>query len=171
MKQQIQFIILIFLFPVTLLTQIDSTNVLINDSDSSVKVTVMPMFRGCEKVEEGESELCTSRSISNFVARNYLHPAIAKEHGIKGRVYIRFVINKYGYVQNIEILKSAHRVLEEPCIAAVKKLPRFIPARNDVGAVNVYFTLPINITYDDKKTKKELRLERKEARKKAKRNS
>jgi protein TonB len=112
-----------------------------------VRVEKMPSFPGCEDEPLDQRELCTQKKIQNHVMRAYKHPAIAKEHSIKGRVFVRFVIAASGKVEQIEILRSAHKVLEDPVIAAVKSLPTMNPGVQLGKKVPVYFTLPVNITY------------------------
>jgi hypothetical protein len=163
-------LILLLLLPLTIFTQLDSTNIKIDKSDVHVRVSNMPTYEICENLSYDELILCTQREIQKFVVQNYSHPDVAKEHGIQGKMFFQFTINKYGYIQDILVLRSAHKILELPCIEAIKKVPRLIPGKDNSKPVNVYHTLILNITYEDEKTKKELKKEERESKKKAKKN-
>ncbi|MFP5470945.1 MAG: energy transducer TonB [Bacteroidia bacterium] len=74
------------------------------------------------------------------------YPAIAKDNGIQGKVYVRFVVEKDGsigeaFVQNVG---KTHPSLEKEALRVVKSMKKWIPAQNNGKVVRSWFNLPVN---------------------------
>ncbi len=82
--------------------------------------------------------------LRKYIAMNIRYPIEAIKKGIRGRVYVRFVVDTKGKVKNVEIIKSVHRLLDEEAIRVIKSLPQWKPGKQKGVAVPVYYTLPIN---------------------------
>ena len=81
----------------------------------------------------------------------YLHsqikyPALAKESGISGRVFVSFVIERDGSVTDITILRGIGGGCDEEAIRVVKSMPRWNPGTQRGQPVRVRFNLPIKFT-------------------------
>ena len=72
------------------------------------------------------------------------YPVMAAQNGIQGRVVVKFVVERDGSVSNIEVLSSPERVLSEAVIAAIKRAPKWTPAKNRGIPVRSWFTLPVD---------------------------
>ena len=72
------------------------------------------------------------------------YPVMALENGIQGRVTVKFVVERDGSVSNIEVMSSPERVLSEAVIAAIKRAPKWTPAKNRGIPVRSWFTLPVD---------------------------
>jgi TonB family protein len=96
------------------------------------KVDEMPVFRG------GDSALL------KFVAENTIYPKDAKEKGIQGQVYARFMINTDGTVSDISIVKSADPSLDAEALRVISMLPGFIPGKLNGVVVPVWYIMPIS---------------------------
>lgn len=119
-----------------------------------MKPEQMPIFPGCEGGDSAEVQMCTIQAMMRHAFENFKYPAVAREHGLTGKVYISFVINTKGEVVNIKVLKGVHRVLDQACIDAVKSFPIMTPGYQLGEKVNVAYTIPFNIQADKKKKKK-----------------
>jgi protein TonB len=91
----------------------------------------MPMFPG------GDDELRI------WLAKNISYPNIAAEQGISGRVTLRFVVMPDGSIDNVEILKGLEPSCDKEAMRAVKKMPKWIPGRQNGNPVSVYYNLPV----------------------------
>ena len=60
-----------------------------------------------------------------------------------GRVFVSFTVNQAGGVQDIKVVKSLVPAFDKAVVAAVEKLPNFIPGKQSGKPVNVSFTVPI----------------------------
>ncbi len=94
-------------------------------------VEQMPVFPG------GDAELMS------FLKSNLSYPVVDLETGTHGTVTVRFVVNKDGSIGNIEILRSLSPGCDKEAIRVVKKMPDWIPGKQNGNPVRVYYTLPV----------------------------
>ena len=83
-------------------------------------------------------------ALRKFIAANVQYPIRAQESGIQGRVYIKFVVNKKGEIEQVKITRGVHSSLDNEGIRVVKSMPNWIPAREHNLLVKMSFTVPIN---------------------------
>lgn len=79
-----------------------------------------------------------------FINKNIIYPQIALEQELQGKVILRFQVKADGSVGDIVIQKSLSRECDQAAKDVVKKLERFIPAKQQGRPVPVWFTLPIS---------------------------
>lgn len=70
------------------------------------------------------------------------YPEFAKKAGIEGRVFVQFVVDESGNVQNPKVTRGVHKLLNEEAIRAVKKM-KFKPGKQRGKAVKVQMSLPV----------------------------
>lgn len=95
-------------------------------------VEQMPDFPG------GEQELY------KYLEKNIKYPAMARESGITGTVYIRFVVNKDGKISNASVLRGIGGGCDEEAMRVVKGMPPWKAGKQNGVSVPVYFTLPVH---------------------------
>lgn len=78
-----------------------------------------------------------------FVSQNLVYPSIAQEQDLQGVVVLRFRVEKDGSIGQIVIKKSLSKECDQAAANVVKKLKRFVPAKQQGHPVPVWFTLPI----------------------------
>lgn len=88
-------------------------------------------------------------AMSTFLGQNLVYPEVARQAGITGKVYVQFVINKKGKMENIKVIRSPHESLSKESVRVIKKMPRWKPGVQDGKKVKVRYTLPINFTLSD----------------------
>lgn len=71
---------------------------------------------------------------------------MAKQAGIQGKVYLKFVIEKNGSITNIVILRGIGGGCDEEAIRVVKSMPTWIPGKQRGIPVRVEFNLPVRFT-------------------------
>ena len=77
------------------------------------------------------------------VGKKIKYPNIAKQMGMQGVVYIGFIVNSEGKVEDPKILKSVAKILDEEAMRVVEKEIEFEPGYQEGKAVPVRFVLPI----------------------------
>lgn len=117
--------------------EIDFSDVVVEDEeeeDAPVFYIVedMPEFPG------GESAL------HSYIGKSIKYPVIAQENGMQGRVYISFVINAKGVVQDIKIARGVDPALDKEAVRVISKMPKWKPGKQRGKPVKVSFTVPIN---------------------------
>ena len=110
-------------------------------------VEELPIYPGCEAAvaasrEEGFE--CFNRMIMALVGRNAVYPKKARQKGIQGNVYVRFIIEKDGYVSNVEVVRSVDPELDAEAVRVIKMLPRMEPAKVNGKPVRITYTIPIS---------------------------
>ncbi len=109
--------------------------------EEPVKEEKEPIF---DAVEQMPTFPGGDAALYKFLSDNIVYPAAAAEEGVSGRVTVRFVVTKSGNVDQVTIARGKHPALDKEAIRVVKKLPKFIPGKQNGKNVNVWYTLPIN---------------------------
>lgn len=81
-----------------------------------------------------------------FVSQNLVYPSIAQVQELQGVVILRFRVEKDGSIGQIVIKKPLSKECDQAAVNVVKKLKRFVPAKQQGHPVPVWFTLPIRFT-------------------------
>jgi len=71
------------------------------------------------------------------------YPAAAVEIGLSGKVFVKFIVDKKGYITGIEIQQGIHPLLDNAVIAAIKKSDRWQPGMQGGFPVNVAMAMPV----------------------------
>ena len=87
-----------------------------------------------------------------YLANNIKYPAIARENGIEGTVYVEFIIAKDGSVTNVVAKRKVDGGCTEEALRVIKKMPNWTPGRQEGKPVNVKYTLPIKFELQDNYT-------------------
>jgi protein TonB len=82
-------------------------------------------------------------ALMKFLAKNITYPQMAKETGIQGTVYVRFVVEKDGHVSQVKIARGIGGGCDEEAMRVVKMMPKWKAGRQRGKAVRVNFTLPV----------------------------
>ena len=109
-------------------------------------VEKMPAFPGCEGKRGDELKQCTEIEVITFVQSNVKYPAIAKDAGIQGTVFVYYEINKDGEVDNVEVLRGVHPSLDDAAKSSVENLPKHKPGEQRGKPVRVRYTIPVRFT-------------------------
>lgn len=89
-----------------------------------------------------------SVEMMKYVQKNIVYPPSAREAGISGKCFIKFVVNEDGKISNVEVLKGVPGCPEcdKEAVRVIKSMPAWKPGKQNGKEVKVYFTLPINFT-------------------------
>ncbi len=108
----------------------------VDDTTTFIVVQEDPVFPG------GEAKL------KAFLA-SIPYPPDARRVGLEGIVYVRFVVSKTGKVIRVEVLKGAHKWLDEAAVQHIaNKMPDWIPGKQRGKPVNVAIAVPIKFTLE-----------------------
>lgn len=73
---------------------------------------------------------------------NISYPELAKKAGVQGRVYIRFIVNKNGDVENAEVIRGIGSGADEEALRVVREA-KFSPGMQDGNPVRVQYAIPV----------------------------
>lgn len=77
-----------------------------------------------------------------FVGDNYQTP---EEEGLKGKVYVTFVVEKDGSLTDIKVIRDIGYGTGKEAIRVLKKCPKWTPGEQNGKKVRVLYSLPITI--------------------------
>lgn len=119
------------------ITVIDNTPAVVEEEDSEDA----PVFFIVEEMPEFPGG---NTALQTFIANAIKYPVIAQENGIQGRVYISFVVNPKGLVEQVKIVRGVDPNLDKEAIRVIQSLPAWKPGKQRGKPVKVSFTVPIN---------------------------
>jgi protein TonB len=146
-------LIVFSLFSIAVFSQSDSitlpidSNIIEFEKKALMFVKNMPHFEECKGENNMERNKCTRQLINNYISQNFVIPEKAIKKKIAGTSYVSFIVNKKGEVSNIEVIKSAHKILNAACIKAVQAIPNLIPGKQLGKEVPIMYTVPIKVSY------------------------
>ncbi len=108
-------------------------------------VEEMPRFPGCEDIsgDEQQKKQCANRKMLEYLYSKIKYPQEARANGTQGLVVIRFVVEKDGSIQEIDILRDPGDGCGEEAKRIIQTFPRWIPGKMRGKPVRVYYNLPV----------------------------
>jgi len=108
------------------------TNTIVVSKEPLVFAEEMPEFEG------GVS------GIMRYVGQNISYPEGAKVVGKEGTVYVSFVVNEVGNVENVKVMKGIGYGCDEEVVRVITKMPRWKKVgKNNGQPVKVRFNIPV----------------------------
>lgn len=77
-----------------------------------------------------------------YIGKNYRTPNVK---GLKGKVFVTFVIEKDGSLTDIKVIRDIGLGTGEEAIRVLKECPKWIPGEQNGQKVRVMYALPISI--------------------------
>jgi len=111
----------------------------------------MPYFPGCTayKVGTDDRRACSNQSVKAFIFNHIIYPQTAKEENIEGAVYVRFIVDEMGYVQQPKLLKDIGGGCGAAALSVLKDMPKWEPAYHQGRRVKVALDLPIHFYFKE----------------------
>ncbi|MDX5338707.1 MAG: TonB family protein [Cyclobacteriaceae bacterium] len=78
-----------------------------------------------------------------YLKKNLTYPKLEQRAGIEGTVFLRFVINTDGSIEDIQVIRSASEGLDAAAVAVIQNSPKWEPGRFRGKAVRSRMTIPI----------------------------
>jgi len=117
--------------------KIDSTESLtLNLNKRFLKVDDMAKFENNNQIQ-----------FQYYVSKGVRYPQVCLNNGIRGKVYVSFVVNKEGGIEDVNIDKSVHPLIDQEAIRVIKSSPLWTPALIFKIPVKVSYTVPINFDF------------------------
>lgn len=123
--------------------------------DPDAELTIEPVGTGVAAVVEEDNTIYNTAGIEvkpdfpggiskflAFVGKNYQAP---EEEGLKGKVYVTFVVEKDGSLTDIKVLRDIGYGTGKEAIRVLNKSPRWTPGEQNGKKVRCTFSLPISI--------------------------
>lgn len=125
------------------------------DDVEATQETAITIIERPDEEEEAEPEIFFSAEVNpsfpggmaalyKLIGERLNYPEAARSNGITGKVHLKFVINKKGEVENVQITRGVDPLLDREAIRVIEGLPRWNPGTQRGQPVNVWFSMPIN---------------------------
>lgn len=101
---------------------------------TAVAPDALPSFPGGEQ------------AMINYLVQNVRYPAEAMEKGIEGGVVVSFAVATDGSIEDVEVVRSVSKELDNEAVRVVKSMPAWTPASKDGKPVKCKFCLPVNFS-------------------------
>lgn len=102
----------------------------------------------CKDVYGGDAQRqCLNEFMQAYVKRNAKVPELAKQMGVQGAVVVNFVVDEFGKITDVRVIRGEHEVLNEEAEKLVNTLPDFIPASQFGKKVRMRMNLRVNFKY------------------------
>jgi TonB family protein len=85
-----------------------------------------------------------------WVQKNLVYPAIAKEDGIFGRVTTQFAVNSQGKICDVKVLRGVDPSLDQEAVRVITSSPDWAPAKQGGRNVKQQFVMPVVFTFENK---------------------
>lgn len=89
-------------------------------------------------------------SLRAFVVRNIKYPEAERRLNIQGEVKVRFAVGSDGAISDVVIMQEVSNGpgLTRQTLLAVKKMPKWVPAKNGTGAQGSYYRMGVKYTLE-----------------------
>lgn len=87
-------------------------------------------------------------ALNAYLGKNLRYPAAATRANISGKVFVSFVVNTDGSIQDVQVLKGLGFGTDEEAMRVVKSMPKWKPGKQSGRPVRVKFNLPIAFTLE-----------------------
>jgi len=92
----------------------------------------------------------TAQALLDYVEDNLVYPEEAHKHDVKASVYLSFMINKMGDIENSRVLRCKGakfcKQFEAAALKLIRDMPRWNPGKQRGELVNVQYTLPVQFS-------------------------
>ena len=112
------------------------------------QVEIMPCFPGCETIPVNSQtrRQCSDRELVQFISRHLVYPEEAQAKNTEGTVYVSFVVDETGEVQNPALLMDIGDNCGEAALDVIAAMPRWEPGSHLGQKVKVRFNMPIQFS-------------------------
>ncbi len=126
-----------------------------SEADDNTKYDIKAIDVDVEEVVEAAPEIFTIveespefpggvQKLYEFIGNNIKYPQMARENGIQGKVFVKFVVWKDGSIRDVQVARGIGGGCDEEAVRVVKAMPSWKPGKQRNQAVPVYFNLPIS---------------------------
>lgn len=85
-----------------------------------------------------------TEAMIKWIQANVVYPQSAMDKNEEGMVFVKFVVNRDGSIEQVSIRKGVSEALDKEAMRVVKSMPNWTPGVEDGKPVRVNFTIPIS---------------------------
>jgi len=97
------------------------------------------------KIDEPSNPVKGMEHLYTFIGKEMKYPKQASEAGVEGRVYIEFIINKSGSIENAKVIKGIGAGCDKEALRAFQLYPgKWTLPKHNGKLVNQQIVLPVS---------------------------
>lgn len=145
--------------PQKLQEEVKETNVGTKDQEGEKDILVVPSDGGNGPVEQAAPQVFMVleempefpggvAELGKYLSKNIQYPPMAREAGITGKCYLKFVVNGEGGISEVQVMKGVPGCPEcdKEAMRVVKGMPKWKGGKNNGQPASVWYTLPVSFT-------------------------
>ncbi|TAF94802.1 MAG: energy transducer TonB [Cytophagia bacterium] len=87
-------------------------------------------------------------AMMSYLGKNIKYPAAASRANVSGKVYLTFVVNTDGSIQDVQTLKGLGFGCDEEAQRVIRSMPKWKPGKQSGRSVRVKFNLPVSFVLE-----------------------
>jgi protein TonB len=111
-----------------------------------------PVEEGAEQIYDIVEEMPEypggQEAMFKFLSQSIVYPQEMVDAGVRGRVYVEFIVRQDGGITDATVLRGVAGPLDQEAIRVVKTMPKWMPGRQNGKPVDVRYRLPIAFHLD-----------------------
>lgn len=126
-----------------------------NEGDQNTAINIPTVFNGGNEPEKDDDVPLVKvqkkaefpggpDKLKEYLKKNLSYPDIAREEGVEGKVFVKFVVGKDGTIKDVKVIRSVDPLLDKEAVRVVSEMPKWTPAQQHDKPCASYFTLPVN---------------------------
>jgi TonB family protein len=84
------------------------------------------------------------RALYQYLGKNIRYPLDMRKQKVEAKVIATFVVDAKGRIKNIEVVNKVPQQFADETIRVLKRMPVWIPGKQNGKPVNVKYTLPVD---------------------------
>jgi len=123
-----------------------------SEDEVSVQASVIEGEAGKEvftKVDEMPTPPGGFESFYTYIGRELKYPRQARDLGVQGKVFVEFIVDKYGEVVDVKVKSGIGAGCDQEAADVIARSPRWAPGKVNGKEVNTQLVLPITFKLDD----------------------
>ena len=114
------------------------------ETDNQRKAGMKPDKNGVYQIVEEMPKFPGGEgALMEYVSKNVVYPKEAQEKGISGRVFVSFVIEKDGSVNEVNVMRGIGGGCDEEAVRVINGMPKWKPGKQEGKPVRVSYMMPI----------------------------
>ena len=124
----------------------ESKNVFLQNCGDSTRIFNIRQRKIFTVVDEMPGFPGGDEGLMTYLSKNIHYPAVAREHGITGRVYVTFIVTETGRISNAKILRGIGGGCDEESLRVINEMPDWLPGKYHGKRVPVQYNIPISFS-------------------------
>ena len=87
-----------------------------------------------------------TKKLYEYLGANIKYPRMARDNGIEGTVYLKFIVDERGEVSDVQVLRGIGAGCDEEAMRVIREMPKWTPGKQNGKPASVWYKLPVKFT-------------------------